>query len=40
MSSTEAISATDAMDVAVSSPPVSDMEKVKLLASEEMTRYS
>ena len=26
------------MDVAIS-PPVSDMEKVKLLATEEMTRY-
>jgi 2-polyprenyl-3-methyl-5-hydroxy-6-metoxy-1,4-benzoquinol methylase len=32
------MSATDSMDVAIS-PPVSDMEKVKLLATEEMTRY-
>jgi len=30
------MSATDSMDVAIS-PPVSDMEKVKLLATEEMT---
>ena len=33
------MSATDTMDVAVS-PPVSDMEKVKLLATEEMTRFA
>jgi len=30
------MSATDSMDIAIS-PPVSDMEKVKLLATEEMT---
>ena len=27
------------MEVTAASPPVSDMEKVKLLASEEMTRF-
>jgi len=31
------MSASDTMEVTAASPPVSDMEKVKLLASEEMT---
>ena len=33
------MSASDTMEVTAASPPVSDMEKVKLLASEEMTRF-
>jgi len=34
---TTSMSATDTMEVSAASPPVSDMEKVKLLATEEMT---